>query len=263
MDDNSQEGESSDLDSSRMPLWQHLDELRKSLVRSLLVLSVVTFFTYQYADKILEILEKPILDALPPESRKLYFTGVTDKFMVYLKAAIYSAVFVSAPFLLFELYRFVSPGLYKKERRMVIPFIFFGTFFFILGGVFAYYMVLPYGYQFLVNFGSSAEVPLITLGEYFKLTLQLILMMGAVFELPVVLMLLARFGIVDAKLLSKIRPQAYMALSVVAALITPTPDAFTMVLVLVPLCLLYEVSYWMVRWTVKQAAKPDEEETLH
>ena len=249
MNDPKEKKEEADLDATRMPLWEHLDELRTALIRVIVVLSVITLVTYNFADKILHVLEMPILAALPKDHQKLYFTGVTDKFMVYLKASIYAAIFISAPYLLWELWNFISPGLYKKERKMIVPFVFAGSFFFVLGGVFAYYLVLPQAYLFLVNYGSSAEIPLITLGEYFKLTLQLILLMGVVFELPVVLMLLARFGIVNSSLLKKVRPHAYVALSVLAAVITPTPDSFTMILVLAPLCILYEVSYLLVRFS--------------
>lgn len=240
--------EESKLEDSRMALWQHLQELRGGLVRILVVLSVVSCFTYRYAEKLLYWLEKPLLEALPPEHRRLYFTGITDKFFVYLKASIYAAIALTIPYLLWEIWKFVSPGLYSKEKKMVLPFILFGSFFFLLGGCFGYWIVIPYGYQFLVNFGSSAEVPLITLSEYFTITLQLLMMMGAVFELPVVLMILAKFGVIQPGILRKVRGQAYIGLSVLAAFVTPTPDAFTMLLVMIPLFLLYEVSVLLVRW---------------
>lgn len=237
-----------EIEASRMALWEHLDELRRALIRILLVLSVVTCVTYHYAEKILFYLEKPLLNALPPENRKLYFTGITDKFFVYLKASIYAAIAITIPYLLWEIWRFVSPGLYSRERKMVFPFIFLGSVFFIIGCTFGYFIVIPYGYEFLVNFGSTAEVPLITLAEYFSITLQLLLMMGAIFELPVVLMLLAKFGMIPPGFLGKIRGQAYVGLAVLAGFVTPTPDAFTMLLVMIPLFLLYEVSVLLVKW---------------
>lgn len=241
-----------EVDTSRMALWEHLDDLRKALIRVIIVLGLVTAVTYNYAEKLLYWLEKPLLDALPQEHRKLYFTGITDKFFVYLKASIYAAIAVGVPYLLWEIWRFVSPGLYSKERKLVLPFIFLGSLFFFLGCVFGYTVVIPYGYQFLVNFAPSAsEVPLITLSDYFTVTLQLIMMMGIVFELPVVLMLLAKFGLIPQGFLSKFRGHAYVALAVVAGVVTPTPDAFTMLLVMVPLFILYEISIILVKWITK------------
>lgn len=235
----------------RKPLWEHLDEMRNALIRVFLVLGVGTCVTYNYAEKILFWVEKPLLDALPLENRKLYFTGITDKFFVYLKASIYAAVLIAIPYLLWEIWRFVSPGLYSKEKKMILPFIFLGTFFFVLGAAFGYTVVIPYGYQFLINFGSSLEVPMISLADYFTITLQLILMMGVVFELPVALMILAKAGVIPKGFLSKFRGQAYVILAVVAAVVTPTPDAFTMLLVMIPFFALYEVSILLVKWVAR------------
>lgn len=242
---------SENLDEKRMQLWEHLAELRGALVRSLVAISLGFCLTYTYIEPILKFLERPLFDALPPGERHLYFTGITDKFFIYLKISIYSSIALTSPYLLYEVWRFISPGLYQREKRFVLPFLFLGSFFFFTGVAFAYYLVIPYGYQFLLNFGSPDEKAIITLTEYFKITTQLLLGMGAVFEIPVLMMLLARFGIIQDTVLSEHRGHAYIALSLLAAFITPTPDAFTMVLVLVPLYLLYETSILLVRWVGK------------
>jgi sec-independent protein translocase protein TatC len=197
------------------------------------------------------------MDALPEGSKNLYFTGISDKFFIYFKVSIYAAIVLVSPYLLYEVWRFISPGLHRHEKRFVVPFLFLGSFFFALGIVFCYTLVIPYGYKFLLNFGSPDEKAMITLTEYFKITTQLLLGMGLVFQLPVILMLLAKFGIVQTSLLTKFRGQSYVGLSVLAAFITPTPDAFTMVLVIIPLFLLYECSVILVRWV----SKPKTEES--
>jgi sec-independent protein translocase protein TatC len=233
---------------SRMPLWQHLDDLRKVLFRSVLIVALGSLVTYNFADKIVHFLELPLLEVLPEGQKNLYFTGIADKFFVYLKISIYAALALTSPALLFQVWRFVAPALYKNERKALLPFLGIGTIAFYIGMAFAYAVVLPSGYKFLIEFGPPTEKPLITISEYFSLTLQLMVGLGIVFELPVVLMILGRLGIVGPEALRAARPFAYVSLSVLAAFITPTPDAFTMLLVMVPLFLLYEASLILVKW---------------
>lgn len=241
-----------------MPVWQHLEELRVVLVRSLLALSVGFLVAYSFNEKIIRFLEAPILSSLPPGEKHLYFTGLTDKFMVYLKMSFYSSLVICSPYLLKQVWNFISPALREKERRFAGSFLVMGTLSFWLGILFAYYIVIPAGYNFLLNFGGPTEKPLINISEYFSLTLQLLISMGLLFELPVVLVLLGKIGVMKSEWLTKFRPQAYLALAVLAGFLTPTPDAFTMLLVLVPLILLYEVSVQLVRWVMKS---PQEDST--
>jgi sec-independent protein translocase protein TatC len=247
----SQKSAPDELDTSRMPLWEHLDDLRKTLFRCLLIVLLGFAAVYSFADKIVLFLEQPLLNVLPDGEKYLYFTGIADKFFIYLKISFYVSVAVTSPLLLHQIWGFVAPALYKNERKVIGPLLFFATISFVAGLAFAYYIVLPTGYKFLIEYGPKTERPIITLTDYFSLTLQLMIALGVVFELPVVLLILGRLGVIQATLLSKIRPHAYIALSVLAAFITPTPDAFTMLLVLVPLCLLYELSVILVRLTAK------------
>ncbi len=239
-------------EEKRMSLWEHLDELRSRIVYCLVAVGVVLCGTYYFSEHLVHFLERPLTKLLPPGEDYLYFTGLTDKFFTYLQVSIYSAIFVASPFLLYQVWRFVSPALRVNEKRFLVPFLFLGTFFFGVGLAFAYYLVLPLGYKFLIEFGSSNEKALITLTEYFSLTVKLMLALGLVFELPVVLILLAQFGIVDADMLTRMRRQAIVGIAILSAIITPTPDAFTMILVMVPLWLLYEFSIVAVRWVGRQ-----------
>lgn len=243
-----------DSENAEMPLWQHLDELRQAIFRSLIALSIGFAIAYYFSDELVHFLEQPLLQLLPEGRAHLYYTGLTDKFVVYLKVCLVAGLFFISPYLLYEIWRFVSPGLVRNEKRFLVPFLFFGTVSFVLGLVFAYTVVIPYGYAFLIGFGSPTDQAIITLTEYFGLTLKLLLALGLVFEVPVALVLLGKFGIVDSKMLARNRRYAAVAASVVAAVATPSPDAMTMILVLIPLYLLYEAGVLGVRLVERTAS---------
>ena len=242
-----------ELNSGRMPLVDHLSELRKRLVYSLLFVTVTTAVAWNFNDVIVHFLELPLLRTLPANAQKLYFTGIGDKFFIYLKVAIYTGLFIASPLLLNELWKFVSPALYKKEKKVAFPLLFATWFAFVLGGLFSYYIVIPNGYSFLIGFGSDSDRPMITLTEYFSLTTQLLLALGCVFELPVAMVLLVRFGILEIATITKFRGPVYVGMAVLSAVVTPTPDAFTMLLVLIPLCLLFELSVIFSKLVTKRA----------
>jgi len=237
-----------------MQLWEHLDELRGSLVRVLIILTVSTFVIFAYAEPIVRFLEAPLLKILPPGEAQLYYTGIADKFFIYIKVSVITTIAVLSPYLMWEAWRFVNPGLYQHEKKMILPFIVVGTLSFFAGLCFGYFIVIPYSYEFLINFGSPTDKAIITLTEYFGLTTKLLLIMGCMFELPVIMVLLSLLGIVDAPMLEKHRKMAVFVIAVSAAFITPTPDAFTMLIVMVPLYLLYEASILGVRWVGRRGA---------
>ncbi len=240
-----------EVNEDRQPVWEHLDELRSRLIRVTIAVILATLLTYQFSERLVRWLEAPLLKALPASQAFLYFTGVADKFFAYLKVSVIAGLVLVSPYLLFELWGFISPALHQSEKKFVVPFTLFGSVSFIIGIAFGYLVVLPTGYDFLVNYGSSQEKPLITIVEYFSLTLKLLLAMGLIFEVPVVMGLLARLGILKSGMLKQYRRQAIVINAVVAAVITPTPDAFTMILVLIPLLLLYELGVLAVSWIEK------------
>ena len=242
---------------NEQPVWEHLEELRTRLVRVTIALLITTIIAYQYAEKLVRWLEAPLLKALPPDQAFLYFTGIADKFFAYVKVSFVAGLAIASPYLLMQLWGFVAPALEQKERKLVVPFTVFGTLALVAGIAFGYFVVLPTGYHFLIHFGSPHEKPLITMSEYFSLTLKLLLALGLVFEVPVVMGLLARFGVIQADTLRRVRKQAIVVNAIVAAVLTPTPDAFTMMLVLVPLLLLYELGIAVVAW-MEKAGRIDE-----
>jgi sec-independent protein translocase protein TatC len=221
----------------RMTLIQHLEELRNRILRSLLALAVGFGVCFFFAKPIFRFLQQPILDYLP-EGKKLVFLKVTDPFVLYMKVAALAGLFLVLPYVLFQVWRFIAPGLYRHEKRYSVPFIVFGSLFFLAGGVFAYYVAFPYAVQFLINVGEDFE-PAITGPSYLSFLLTVILGMSLMFELPVFIFVLSSIGVVSPRALLRNFRWAVLIIVAVAAVITPTPDVFTLAVFAVPTIALY------------------------
>ena len=226
----------------------HLGEFRKVILKTSYALILGFLVCYYFSDSIITFMEKPLLAVLPPGEKHLYYMGLMEKFFIYMKWSAYSGVFLVSPYIFYQVWKFVSPGLYEKEKRIVKPFLVGAFLAFLLGSAFAYQIVLPHTFKFLIDFGSKAEKPMINLSQYFSLAAQLVITTALLFELPVVLVLLGSLGILKVETLTKYRKQAHVGLSVIAAVITPMPDAVSMILVLIPLSLLYETSILLIRF---------------
>lgn len=222
---------------AQMSLLQHLDELRKRIFHSLLGLVAAFALCWAFVGRIFEFLARPI-ERLLPEGEKLAFLGITDPFILYVKVALLGSVFLAAPWLMYQAWRFVSPGLYRRERLWAAPFIFFGTAFFLAGGAFAYYVAFPFAAEFLLAVGERFQ-PVITIERYFRFLMTVILGLGVMFELPIFIFLLARIGIVTPGFLMRKFRWAVVIIFIVAALITPTPDVVNLCLFALPTIALY------------------------
>jgi sec-independent protein translocase protein TatC len=220
-----------------MSLIEHLEELRKRILWSLVFVAVAFFPCWELKEKIFAFLERPILDKLPPGT-KLAYTGVVDPFILYFKVAALAAVFATTPFILFQIWRFIAPGLYLRERRYILPFVFFGTLFFLAGGAFAYYGVFPAALQYLLKLGGGFQ-PVITIERYFGLLLALLLGLGLIFELPILIFVICEIGLVTPRFLLRHYRYAVVIIFIAAAIITPTPDVLNMCLFALPALLLY------------------------
>lgn len=220
----------------RMPLLEHLEELRKRIVWSFVALGVGFAPSWIYHEEIFRFLERPIKNIRPRE--KLIFLGITDPFFLYIKVAALTALFLAAPVVLYQLWRFVAPGLYRRERFYLGPFLFFGTAFFLAGGAFAYYVAFPFAAEFLLDVGKDFEMQL-EVGRYFGLLMTMILGLGLMFELPIVLLVLAAVGVVTPRGLLKYFRHAVVAIFIVAAVITPTPDVVNLCVFALPTIGLY------------------------
>ena len=241
-----------------MPFTSHLEELKTRLVRVLIVLGLGFGVCYLFKDWSFRVVTKPLVDAMPAQS-SLIFTGLPEAFFIHMKIAFFASLFLTAPYTLFEIWRFISPGLYKNERRMVFPFLFFSTILFSGGVLFAYFIALPPAFSFFVSFSTDFLKPMISFREYLNLMLKFLLAFGLCFEMPVFIFFLTKMGIVDAKLLSRHRRYAILVIFIVAAILTPSPDAISQVLMAIPLMVLYEVSIFVARFAKR--ATPAQEET--
>jgi len=241
-----------------MPFTSHLEELKSRLMRVLVVVGIGFGVCYLFKDWSFKVITKPLVDAMPAQS-SLIFTGLPEAFFIHMKIAFFASLFLTAPFTLFQLWRFISPGLYKNERRMVVPFVFFSTVLFVGGVLFGYFIALPPAFSFFVSFSTDFLKPMISFREYLNLTLKFLLAFGICFEMPVFIFFLAKMGIVNSKMLSKQRRYAILLIFVVAAILTPSPDAISQILMAIPLMALYEVSIFVAKFA--RRIKPAPEET--
>lgn len=246
-----------------MPLTSHLEELRKRLIRSLIAIGIVFAACYNFKEKLFEILTYPLVNALPENSYMIY-TGLPEAFFNYLKISFFASIVLASPFILFQIWKFISPGLYRSEKKHVAPFVISSSALFVGGVLFAYFVVLPPAFKFFVGFSTDFLKPMLSVKEYLSLAMKLLLAFGVVFEIPVVLYFLSRIGIVNPKVLATKRKYAVLIIFIVAAILTPTPDAFTQCLMAVPMMVLYEIGIFVSRWgeksRLKAKAAPDASE---
>ena len=240
----------------RMSLLQHLDELRTRLVRALMAVALAFVVSWIFVERIADFLAQPIYNALP-EGTRLTFLGVTDPFIIYVKVAALTALFIASPAVFYQAWRFVAPGLYQLERRRAFPFILAGTFFFVAGGAFAYYVAFPFAVDFLIGMGAAFQ-PMITVEKYFRFLLYVILGLGLMFELPIFIFLLAQMGVVTPRFLMRNFRWAVLLIFVAAAFITPTPDVVNLCMFALPTIVLYLLGVGAAALVVKK--KPDSED---
>jgi sec-independent protein translocase protein TatC len=220
-----------------MSFLEHLDELRSRLFRIAIVFVVLLAASWAVSDRILAFLLKPIREYLLGGG-DIIFIALTEPFMVYMKASAISALFLSAPYILWQFWGFVAPGLYKKERRAGGLFIVMGTLFFVAGGAFGYYVALPITARWLLSLGTQFKAQL-TLQSAFDFENRMLLGAGLVFEMPIVILVLSRFGIVTPAFLMRHFRIAIMIIAIAAAVITPSGDALTMTVFALPMIGLY------------------------
>lgn len=224
-----------------MPVMGHLTELRSRIIRSLVVLGI--FFVLALEE--INYLLKGLRRLLPAD---LFFNSPAEALWVSMKVAMFASFFISFPFILYQIWKFISPGLFHKEKRIALPFILGGSAFFIFGVLFCYFFVLPFALNYLIQFGVEEGIrPQIILTNYIDFILKLLLAFGLIFILPIALILLGKAGIVSSRWLAKNRRYAILINSIVAAVLTPTPDIFNMMIMMIPLLILYEVGIWGIR----------------
>jgi len=221
----------------KMPFMEHLGELRTRIMRSLYSLIVGLAIALPFSERITDWLARPVTKL----GYKLVFTAPAEAFWVQMKVALIVGLFISAPGILWQVWAFVAPGLHEHEKKYAAPFVIIGTVMFLAGGAFSLFVVTPYAIAFLLSYARDTLQPMITLENHIDFLLKFTLAFGAVFELPLVITLLARMGVVTSKQLARNRKYAILGAFIAGAVLTPTPDAFNQTLMAGPLILLYEV----------------------
>ncbi len=240
----------------KQPFVSHLQELRQRIMICLVTVGIAFLITYYFREGVNIFLLLPFKRVMPAGS-SFIFTGVTEAFITYFKIWIITAATISSPVIIYQVWMFISPGLYEKEKKYVYPLILWGTLFFAGGVAFCYYVVMPNLYGFFVGFGSDMIIPMPDLKEYVSLTLKLLVVFGFIFELPLVAYFLAKAGIVNHRFLAKKRRYAILAAFIVSAVITP-PDVISQILLALPLWGLYELSIIIARFFGKKEAADEQ-----
>lgn len=242
-------------DMKEAPLLEHLVELRTRLVRCLIAVGVGFAACYAFAERLLGILLKPLMDVMPGGS-KLIATSLPETFFTVMKLALVAGAFVASPYIFFQLWKFVAPGLYKEERKIIVPVAVATAVCFVGGALFGYFIVFPFGFKFFVDYASDYITVMPTISAYFSLAVTLLFAFGLIFELPVFIFFMTSLGLVTTKTLRKFRRWAILLSFVVAAILTPTPDAVNQLLMAGPMVVLYELGIW-VSWFVDKSRKEE------
>jgi sec-independent protein translocase protein TatC len=250
----------------RMPFTEHLTELRKRIVISLIALLVGFGLSFGYSEEIFEVLtlplrseigfsmQYPFIAFIPAKIKNpsLVFLAPAEAFWMHLKVSLVAGLIISLPVILLQLWKFISPGLLAKEKKYIGPFVVSATALFLAGASFCFLFVLPFAMSFLLTYKTGSMTPMLSVGNYVDFCLKFILAFGAVFELPIAIILLTRMGIVTPKTLAKNRKYAILLAFVAGAILTPTPDAFNQTLMAVPIIILYEIGIVVSRFFVRK-----------
>ena len=248
-----------DKKSKESSFVDHLTELRSRLVRSIIYIFIFFVICYTFAENIYNFLVQPYADAVKDDeqNRRLIFTALHETFITYLKVAFFAAIFVGSPVLLTQIWKFIAPGLYKNEKKALLPYLVATPTLFLLGGMLVYYLVMPLAIKFFLSFETSAQLNTLPIqleakvNEYLSLIMRLIFAFGVSFQLPVLLSLLARVGFIDSEYLIKRRKYVVVIIFAVAAVLTP-PDPITQIGLGIPLLILYELSIISVKYIEKK-----------
>ena len=242
-------------DGARMSFLDHLEELRHRLVLSAAAVFVGFLLSVTFINRIFEFIMRPLQQVLPAGG-KLIYTEPAEAFLLYMKVAALAGLFLAAPVVLWQLWRFIAPGLYANEKRFAIPFVLFSTFFFAAGALFSHFVVFPWAWRFFAGFSTDYMQFTPKIGPVFSLYVRMMLAMGVVFEMPTLVLFLARIGLVTPRFLIRNTKYAVLAIFIIAAVLTPGPDIVSQMLMAGPMVLLYAISI-LIAWVFQKKKAPE------
>jgi sec-independent protein translocase protein TatC len=242
-------------DPEKQPFTAHLEELRSRLIKCFIAAAVGFLASYFFKEKIFQILTMPLMQAMKTGDHMVY-TNLPEAFFTFLKAAFLCGLMVASPVILYQFWMFVAPGLYDRERRLLLPIVMLSTVFFVGGALFGYFVVFPVGFKFFLSFATDTIRPMPSMKEYLGFSSKFLLAFGVVFEMPLVITFLAKLGVVSVALLTRFRKYAILAIFIFAAILTP-PDVVSQVLMAFPMILLYEIGILGARLFGRRATGAD------
>lgn len=237
-------------DEAAAPLTEHLKELRKRLMISCWAVGACFVASYNFSQDIFTLLTMPLVKVMPEQS-SMIFTGLAEGFFTYLKVSFLTGILLASPVIFYQIWAFISPGLYSHEKKYIFPFTFFSVIFFVGGALFGYFVVFPFAFEFFMSFNNEQITALPSLKEYLAFSTKLLIAFGMAFELPIFIFFLAKLGIVTVEGLTKNRKYFLVGAFIAAAILTP-PDVITQILMAIPLMLLYELGIIAARITTKK-----------
>ncbi len=243
---------------NKQPFLSHLEELRKRLIRCAIAVGIGFVVSYFFSERLFILLISP-LNAVMPEGDQLIFTNLPEMFFTYIKVALICGIMLSAPLIFYELWMFIAPGLYKKEKESVIPFVLSSTFLFVGGALFGFFVVFPFGFKFFIGFSNEYVKALPSVKQYFSFSIKLLFAFGLVFELPVATFFLTKIGLVTPEILKRNRKYSILAIFIMAAILTP-PDVITQCMMAGPLIVLYEIGILVSKFARKKKSEKNNED---
>jgi sec-independent protein translocase protein TatC len=228
------------MKDEKQPFLGHLEELRRRLVVCAIAIGIGFVISYIFSKQLFSLLILPLTKVLPAES-SLIFTSLPEMFIAYIKVALIAAIILAIPIIFYELWMFLVPALYQREKRYLIPFVSFSSILFVAGSLFGYLVVFPYGFQFFLSFATEDIQALPSVKQYFSFAIRLLLAFGLVFELPVVAFFMTKIGLINPESMKRFRKFAILCAFILSAILTP-PDVATQIMMALPLIVLYEVS---------------------
>ena len=251
-----QHDEDDDVDgSSKMSFLEHLEELRKRLIYSAYSLRAGCAIAYIFIQRIFDFVMLPMQHMLPG-GNKLIYTAGAEPFMLYLKIGLIAGIFISSPLIIWQLWKFIAPGLYTHEKKFAIPFVLLSTIFFVLGGLFSHYIAFPWTWAFFGSFANDYMIFVPKVDEAFSMYSRMILGFGLIFEMPTLVFVLARMGVVSARFLLRYFKYAFLAIFIIAAVISPGTDMVSQVMMAAPMLVLYLLSI-VIAWIFQRRRLPE------